>query len=154
MTRQHHCPECGAVFEDKAQRRSVPQLRRYFAICRAAHAHWPSEHEFQPRDETHLRKWLQTRAGRFVVRRTARIESVDPAKVYALLRAFLDGAADNSLFLELHDNRIVELQALSIDFDALSSSDFSRLKDEVCSVIEAELGIPAGQLLRETERAA
>lgn len=153
MTRGH-CPSCGHVFEEReSKRRSVPQHRRYFGIIKAAFLHWPAAHAFQPRDAEHLRKWLQVRAGRFAVRKTARIESADPAKVYALIKAFLDGAGSD-LFLELHDNRIVELQAETICFDAMGPADFSRLKDEVCAVIETEIGISADQLLKETERAA
>lgn len=154
MKRRHHCPECGAVFEDKAQRRSVPQHRRFFALCRAAFANWPSSHAFQPRNAEHLRYWLQVQAGHCVVRKTARIESVDPVKVYNLIKAFLDGASDDALFVELHDNRIVEVQAKTINFDAMGPAEFGKLKDEVASVIEAEMGINAGQLLAEHERAA
>lgn len=155
MTTTHTCPHCGGVFEDaKAHKRSTPQHRRFMAICNAAFHNWPDAHEFRPRNVDHLRYWLEMRAGHFTVTTTARISSSDPDKVYGLVRAFLKHSEDVRLFIELDGNLLVEKRTKSIDYASLGSSEFSRLKDEVCLLIEEEIGIAAEKLLRETEKAA
>jgi hypothetical protein len=153
----HACPHCGGIFEDaKAHKRSTPQHRRFFAICRAAYFSWPESPPsgFRPANEEHARYWLEMRAGHFTVTTTARIESHDPDKVYALVRAFLRHSEDHRLFIELDGNLLIEKRTKSIDYNSLSSSEFSRLKDAVCEIIEMEIGVAAEKLLSETEKAA
>lgn len=153
--RHEHCPHCGGVLEDmKPHKRSTPQLRRFFAIVRAAFYSWPEHHEFRPQSVDHLRWYLEQRAGHFTVTTTARIESADPDKVYALVRAFLRHSEDHRLFIELDGNLLVEKRTKSIDYASLDSAEFSKLKDAVCEVIEVELGVAAEKLLSEAERAA
>ncbi len=155
MSAHPHCPHCGGIIEDdKPHRRSTPQLRRFFAICKAAFFNWPEHHEFRPRSADHLRYWLECKANHFTVTTTARIESSDPDKVYALVRAFLKHSEDHRLFIELDGNLLIEKRTKSIDYNSLDSSEFSRLKDAVCDVIEIELGVAAEKLLSETEKAA
>lgn len=153
---QFTCEHCGAVNEAKAvSRRSGPQHRRFFAIVRAAFFNWPEGHPtFRPKSAEHLRFWLEMRAGHFTVTTTARITSADPDKVFALMSAFMRHSDDHTLFVELDGNLMVEKKTLSIDYATLGPAEFGRLKEAVCEVIEAEMGIAAEKLLSEAERAA
>ena len=154
-----HCLDCGSTKIAKPSRekdRSTPQLRRFFAIVKAAFIHWPERtpSEFRPKSAEHLRYWLEMKADYFTVTTMARISRHDPGQTYELVRAFLKHSEDERLFLELDGNLLIEKRTKSIDYDTLDSSAFSKLKDAVCDVIKAETGMEAEQLLRETERAA
>ena len=46
------CPQCGCDIEPAGKARSLPQLRRYFALIRAAYHHWPDSHPVQFADAT------------------------------------------------------------------------------------------------------
>ena len=152
-----HCHECGAVQSAKPKRdRSGPQHRRFFAIVNAAFHHWPERPPsgFRPRNAEHLRYWLEAQAGHYTVTTTARIQSADPDKVFALMSAFMRHSEDDRLFVDLDGPLLVQKRTKSIDYDAMGSADFSRLKDAVCDIIKAETGMDAERLLRETEKAA
>ena len=154
-----HCLDCGSTRVAKPTRekhRSTPQLRRFFAIVKAAFMHWPERtpSEFRPRTEEHLRYWLEMKADHFTVTTQARISQHDPEATYQLVRAFLKHSEDERLFLELDGNLLIEKRTKSIDYDTLDSAAFSNLKDAVCDIIKAETGMEAEQLLRETEKAA
>lgn len=154
---EHHCPECGAIFETeskKAKDRSTPQHRRLFAAVRAAFFAWPDTSEFRPKNEEHLRHWLTVRAERFDVKQTARIESTDPDKLYALFCAFMKHSEDNNLFLELDGNLLIEKKAHSIAFEAMSQHDFNKLNEAIAEIIEIEVGVSVEKLLREKDKAA
>ena len=151
------CPECGCVLKDaKPHRRSSPQHRRFFAMCRAAFFNWP-EHPpsgFKPANEEHCRYWLEMRSGHFTVTTQARIASADPDKVFALMRAFMRHSEDHKLFVELDGNLLIEKRTKSIDYNSLGPAEFGKLSDAVAEIIEQEIGIAAERLLRESERAA
>ena len=55
---------------------------------------------------------------------------------------------------KLHGDTLVIFRPKSISFNKLGHKEFCRLNDEVDAVIEAEIGIKAERLLRETEKAA
>lgn len=151
------CPHCGCEITQalgRTHKRSGPQHRRFFAICRAAFLHWPDYLAFRPRSESHLRYWLEMRADHATVTTTARIQSADPDKVFALVNAFMRNSEDERLFIELDGELLIQKRTLSIDYDTLGPAEFGRLKDAVCEIIEAEVGIPAERLLKETEAAA
>ena len=151
-----HCPHCGGVLGSDAPKRhrSAPQHRRFFALVRAAFFNWPEAHEFRPHSEDHLRYWLECRAGHYTVTTTARIESADPDKVHALVRAFLRHSKDDKLFLELDGSLLIEKRTKSIDYASIAPAEFGRLVDAIAEIIEAEVGIAADKLLRGAERAA
>lgn len=150
------CPHCGVVLEQpKTKARSSPQHRRFFALCAAAFASWPEGHnQFRPKNAEHLRHWLTMRAGKFTIKQTARIESTDPDKLYALFCAFLRHSDDDNLFLDLDGNLLVEMKADSISYDNMDQAAFNELSNTVAEIVEAEIGVSAEKLLRENERAA
>lgn len=155
---ERHCHECGAVqMEEPKHNRSTPQLRRFYAIIRAAYLNWPEQPPsgFRPQNEEHLRRWLEMRAGLFTVTKQARITSTDPDKLYALMSEFFKHSKDTTLFNELDGNLLIQKQVKSIAYEAIKeSAEFSRLKDAICEIIEIEVGVAAEKLLRESEKAA
>ena len=59
------CPHCDSEFDltqpQGGSKRSHPQLKRYFALIRSAHYHWPERSLFHTPDE--LRYYLQIKIG-------------------------------------------------------------------------------------------
>lgn len=149
------CPHCGCEIEPEKRQRSAPQHRRYMALCAAAYAAWPEIDDFKPRSANHLRYWLECHVeGGYVVTKMVRINSTDPEKLYQLMRAFLAHSDDETLFIELDGNLLIEKKAKSIAFGEMSQSDFSALAQGVEAIIEITLGVSAEQLLKETATAA
>lgn len=151
------CPHCGGVLEAEPpkKQRSLPQHRRFMAMCTAAYHAWlETDQEFRPQNVDHLRYFLTMKAGKFEVKKQARILTADPDKVYGLMRAFLQHSDDNKLFIELDGNLLIEKKADSIAFDEMPQDEFNKLVNDVSEIIEAAIGVDAEQLLRETERAA
>lgn len=150
-----HCPHCGCDIGEPGKGRSVPQLRRYFALIRAAFTHWPDAHEFRPDNAEHLRRWLQCKSGHY---ETTRIEipSSDPnvMKLARLAAEAAIDAADGTAFIKPFGDYLIVFKPKSIRFDKLSHGAACQLFDEVAAVIEAEIGIPADRLLKEQEAAA
>lgn len=157
MTRHETtCPECGAVFEQRAagKARSYPQLKRYFKVIREAFRHWPHGHRFRPRNEEHLRGWLECEAGHCTVETSIRCQSVDPIKLYAVLKAVMETSEDVKQFVEMDDDLIIVRRALSISYGMLEHLAACSLFNDVYEVIYAELGIDDKTLLEEAAKAA
>lgn len=154
--REITCPECGSVFPvNSKHKRSSPQHRRFFAVCRAAYIHWPElDQDFRPRNEDHLRYWLTAEAGKFTVTKTVRFESVDPVKGYWVMRALLDNCEDDRMFLELDGDVLIQKRALSVAHDAMDQKEFNELQDAVEALLQERFGFSVEKLLIETERAA
>ena len=151
------CPHCGGLIEAEPpkKQRSLPQHRRFHALCAAAYHAWlETDQEFRPHSVDHLRHFLTVQAGRFDVKKQARILSTDPGKVYALMKAFLAHSDDDKLFIELDGNLLIEKKAHSIAYDSMAQDEFNRLVNDVTEIIENAIGVDAEKLLRETRDAA
>lgn len=151
------CPNCGTVMEAEApkKQRSLPQHRRFHALCAAAYAAWlETDQDFRPHSISHLRYWLTVQAGRFDVVKSARILSTDPDKVFALMKAFLAHSDDEKLFIELDGNLLIEKKAWSIAYDEMDQAEFNRLVNDVTEIIENAIGVSAEKLLKESREAA
>jgi hypothetical protein len=142
-----NCPDCGAVIEEKpkGKPRSVPQHRRYFALIRAAHSHWPLSHRFQPTSEEHLRKWLQAKAGYHNIRTvdTAGMKTENAIKAIAALMA----ASDPIHFTSVVGAKFHIVESKSIDFDTLPHLAACALFDAVAETIEAETGLKVDNIM-------
>ena len=148
------CPTCQQPIKTP---RSLPDHRRFFGLIKAAYQHWPEQHEFQPDDQTHLRKWLLCKAGY----RTQTVIPTDYAEDQpALQKLILIGvegavkAADGYAFVRLIGKQIVVFKAQSIKFDKLTRAKWGPLREAVEAVIEAEMDVSADELLRQSENAA
>lgn len=143
------CTHCGVELEAKpksnSKPRSVPQHRRYFALIKAAHSHWPETHRFKPMSEEHLRKWVQAKAGYATVR-TVDTAGMDTQSAIVAVAAML-AAADPMHFTSVTGARFHVIESKSINFDTLPHLAACALFDAVAETIEAETGLRAEQIM-------
>lgn len=147
-----HCPHCGCELS-KPSRRSVPQLRRYFALIKAAFHHWPESAERQFASPDELRAYLQMKCGYREIGATIPIAGMSKERAMFLAEAAIRAAGSFALPV-LHGDTLVIFKPKSIAFGKMMHKDFCKLVDDVDDVIFTETGIRGDQLLLETERAA
>jgi hypothetical protein len=133
--------------------RSVPQLRRYFALIKAAFHHWPETHERQFASEEECRKWLQMKAGHREIGATIPLTGISKERAMLLAEASIRAAGSYAV-PTIHGDTLVIHRPRSIAFGKLGHKAACVLFDEVASVIRAETGLDPDALLRETEAAA
>lgn len=148
------CPHCGVEIEakPKSKPRSVPQHRRYFALIKAAHSHWPETHRFKPMSEEHLRKWLQAKAGYATVR-TVDTANMDTQSAIVAVAAML-AAADPMHFTSVQGARFHVIESKSINFDTLPHLAACALFDAVADTIKAETGLDPDKIMPPVRQAA
>jgi len=150
------CPHCGVEREAKpkgnSKPRSVPQHRRYFALIKAAHSHWPETHRFKPMSEEHLRKWLQAKAGYATVR-TVDTAGMDTQSAIVAVAAML-AAADPMHFTSVTGARFHVIESKSINFDTLPHLAACALFDAVADTIKAETGLDPDKIMPPVRQAA
>jgi hypothetical protein len=148
------CPHCGCDVGPAGKSvRSVPQLRRYFAMIKAAFHHWPetADRQFASADE--LRAYLQMKAGHREIGATIPLTGMNKDRAVFLAEAAIRAAGSYALPI-LHGDTLVIFKPKSIAFSKLSHTEFCRLSDDVSDVIFNETGQRGEQLLMETEAAA
>lgn len=150
------CPHCGVELEakpkPKGKPRSVPQHRRYFALIKAAHSHWPETHRFKPMSEEHLRKWLQAKAGYANVR-TVDTAGMDTQSAIVAVAAQL-AAADPMHFTSVKGARFHVIESKSINFDTLPHLAACALFDAVADTIRAETGLDPDKIMPPVRQAS
>lgn len=155
-----HCPHCGcSVDPEKGQPRSVPQLKRFFAVLRAMRAHWPENAEFQPESDEHLRKWAVCKAGYrestdIAVPYAEDQPSITKLAAMAIEQAIKAAGAYAFVRPDANGGRVRVYKAKSIAFHSMGPAEFSKLNDDVEAVYRAETGLDPDQVLKEQERAA
>ena len=144
------CPHCGCELTPPAggRPRSVEQIRRYFAMIRAAYHHWPETHERQFASAEELRAWLQMNAGAREIGATIPLTGMGKERAMLLAEAAIRGAGSYAMPV-IHGDSLVVFRPRSISFSKMGPAAFSRLSDDVAQVIETEIGISAEQLLSE-----
>jgi len=144
------CPNCGVELAPPAggKPRSTEQLRRYFAMIRAAYLHWPELHERQFASADELRAWLQIKAGAREIGAQIPLSGMHRERAMLLVEAAIRGCGSMS-FPVLHGDTLVVFRPKSVSFAKMAHADFCKLSDDVAAVIEAETGLRAEQLLRE-----
>ncbi len=148
-----HCPECGFVLGGD---RSLPDLRRFFAMLRAAHMHMPESHRLASSNLEEFRARLLIEAGH------AHVAKVEIPSSYAEsatdrdhFRAAVDGAFrasdGRSCYRELRvrDAALEIARPRSISIPASRQREFNDVRDAVEQIIELALGMPVEKLLRE-----
>ena len=136
MTRhERFCPECGALLGNK---RSLPDHRRFFAMLKPAFKQWP-EGDFAPTSIHHFRSWLLVQAGHSDVAYVSTIQEAVTAAV----------GKDNYAYAQPVGAQIEVIKAKSLSFAALDQKAFGQIREKVEDIIEANIGVPVDQLLRE-----
>lgn len=146
MTKPAPCEHCGGFPTPKTgKRRSVPQHRRYFALCRSAFLHWPEANDFKPHSETHLRRWLQCKSG-YHTCQTIDTAGMTPEQSVSATAGALKKAGEHP-FVKAVGTKLYVFESQSIDFNTLPHLDACALFDAVADVIEAETGLKVEQIM-------
>lgn len=147
------CKCCGSDTEHPEKVRSLPQLRRYFALIRSAYHHWPETSDRQFASEEECRKWLQMAAGWRDVGARIPLVGITAERAKLLAEAAIRGAGSYATPV-VHKGELVVWVPRSISFASMGPQEFGQLSDAVSAVIEQETGHRADELIRETEAAA
>ena len=144
------CPHCLSPITDdsKGEPRSLDQLRRYFAMLRAVHFHWPETHGRQFSDETELRKWLQMKAGHQEIGASIPLVGVSKDKAMFIAEAAIRAAGSYALPY-MHGATLIVYVPKSIAFHKLDHATFCKLNNEIDAVIIAETGLDPQRCLEE-----
>lgn len=145
------CPHCGCELAPEGKARSGDQLRRYFAMIRAAFLHWPESHAHQFANAEELRAFVQMKAGHRTVGAQIPLTGMSKERAMLLAEAAIRGAGSYAMPV-IHGDVLVIFRPKSISFGKLDHSSFCRLSDDVEAVIRNETGLDPEALL--VERAA
>jgi hypothetical protein len=149
----HICPICGEDIGRPDARRSVPHLRRYFALIRETFKHWPESHERQFTSPQELRAWLQMKAGHRDHVATIPITGMRKEHAIVLVEAAIRASGSYSMPVP-HKEQIAIFRPRSIAFAKLEHLAAVALFQEIEDVIRAESGLDPAELMREQEGAA
>lgn len=146
----NYCPECGAVFKKSAGRRprSPDQLRRFFALMKAAHYYWPETHDVQFPDYHDLRKWLIAKSGRLDLIREIQFEDATPESAFRIADAAIRAVSRHAIAV-VSGSSIRFYEPRSISFEQMPHGEFCRLNNDVDEIIRAETGLDAERILTE-----
>lgn len=145
-----NCPHCGCELTpaEGGKARSPEQLRRYFAMIRAAFTHWPEAHQHQFASSEELRAWLQMKAGAREIGAQIPMTGMSKERAMLLAEAAIRGAGSYA-WPVIHGDTLVIFRPKSVSFAKMAHADFCRLSDDVAAVIETETGNKVDALLRE-----
>lgn len=144
------CPCCGCELAPSAggKARSTEQLRRYFAIIRAAFHHWPEAHQYQFANAEELRAFLQMKAGHREIGAKIPMTGMSKERAMLLAEAAIRGAGSYAMPI-IHGDTLVIFRPKSVSFGKMAHADFCALSDAVEAVIRAETGLDPDQMLKE-----
>ena len=146
MVHKHKCPVCDVEYNELDDIRSLPHLRRYMALCRAAHFHWPEAHPFQTRDWQALRAYLQMKCHyRELASRTKIVGMTKEQAIFSATIA-LQGAGSYAIPTWFEDELLI-WKPKSISYAKLKHYDAVKLFEDVAGVIHAETGMSPEELL-------
>lgn len=100
-----------------------------------------------------MRKWAQMKAGHREIGAQVPISGMSKERAMLLAEAAIRAAGSYAVPV-LHGDVMVVFRPKSIAFDKLGHKQACQLFDEVAAVIEAEIGVSADKLLKETVNAA
>lgn len=144
------CPHCGCALtpEEGGKARSPDQLRRYFAMIKAAFMQWPEAHPHQFASSEELRAWLQMKAGAREIGAQIPMAGMSKERAMLLAEAAIRGAGSYAMPI-IHGDTLVIFRPKSVSFAKMPHADFCRLSDDVAAIIEDAVGVPADKLLSE-----
>ncbi len=149
---ESNCPSCGQSF-GKREPRSYQQLKRFFSVVRVSFHHWPETSSRQFANEDELRAWLTMKAGYRDIAARIPLVGLNRDRALMLVEASIRAAGSYAMPV-IHKGDIVIFKPRSISFAKLGHSEFCKLNDAVEAVIEQEVGVPVGTLLKKHEAAA
>lgn len=147
------CPSCGCDITGNDKPRSLPQLRRYFSMIRAAYHHWPETSDVTFSSEEECRKHLQMRAGWREVGARIPLVGVKPEAAKMLAAAAIAGAKAHA-WPVVHKGELIIWIPRSIAFHNMGPQEFGQLSDAVSVVIKDMTGHDVEAMMRESEAAS
>lgn len=136
-SRDGRCPTCG---NPDPFDRSDSHHGLFFAVVRMAFIQWPINHEFQPRDEPHLRAWLLIEAGHYKER-----EFIGPRNL------LLDTIRGWREFINAEDCRVWPIKnGVRVRFpksikksgpERVGKKEFEDISRKVFEIVEAATGV-------------
>lgn len=147
------CACCGCDVTGNDKPRSLPQLRRYFAMIRATYHHWPETADVQFSTEDECRKHLQMKAGWREVGARIPLVGVNPEAAKMLVAAAIAGAKAHA-WPVVHKGELIVWIPRSIAFHNMGPQEFGQMSDAVAAVVKDMTGLEVETLMKETERAA
>lgn len=148
------CPHCDCKI-DFENPRSTPQLRRYFAMIRAFHTHWPEAHPEQFDSVYNFRKWIQMKAGPEYREISSRYPiNKMPKEVAVMLVKAGIAAVDGYAYPTVHNGEIIIWKPKSIAYEKMPHLEFCKLSDDVAIAFEDQTGLRAKEVFKQTENAA
>lgn len=156
LQQPRECHHCGMDPRPPKQGRSVQQNRRYWAMIKAYYHHWPESHDFQPIDAEELRHWLQAKAGHRDVAARIPVIGLTREQVQLIAEGFMAAARKTKgyAFPVPYGSDLVVITSKSIAFKSLPHKEACALFDEVAAVAEAETGLNAEAVMKETRNEA
>lgn len=143
------CEICGHDSKAPAGKpRSTEQIRRYFALIKATHFHWPEAHPLQFTNSEALRAWLQMKAGHREVGAQFPVSGMSKERAMLLAEAAIRGAGSYAMPV-MHGDTLVIFRPKSIRFATMPHLAFCDLVAAVETVIEHETGARVDDLLME-----
>lgn len=139
------CKVCGCNDGAAKDARSVPQIRRYFAVLKLVFESWPEGHPEQFSDHEEMRAWLQMKAGYRIASLNMPVFGIRPHLLVILIREALKAVGSHARPIE-YRGRLIIWKPKSISFGAMPHAEFCKLVDDVEAVIEAETGIKIAEL--------
>lgn len=148
------CPCCDYEFvlPDDERPRSHPQLKRYMAICRRVYEVWPDTHAVQFGDVYECRKWLEMKAGYRELVAKIPLFGIHKDKAQFIAQAALAAAMRQGkkgfAWPIAHGGELCVFVAKSVAYEAMTSSEFSKLIDKVFEVVRVEIGYEPDDYMR------
>lgn len=154
---QHGWNDAIAWMKSRDDVRSYPQLKRFFALVKAAFEHWPEGNPFQPECAEHLRAYLIVRAG-FKTARTIRLHgpmSLPQRDHLELILETAMRAGGSWAIIDVMSSYILVQKPASVSYEETPHTVACKIFSAVDELIPIEMpGMTADRLLREAEKAA
>lgn len=155
MKTRIRCPCCETEFspETAEKPRSVDQLRRFWALCKAAFNNWPETHVEQFATVNDCRHYLTMSAGWRDVIAQVPVMGMTAAKAAAMAAIVLRAVGRNARVVA-HNGQLVIWGPRSIAFLNMPHMEFCALNDAVEAVIRQELNVTMDELLSMRDKPA
>jgi hypothetical protein len=143
---------CPACHQKLRKPRSYQAHKRYFAMIKAVHFHWPENHPRMFANEEALRKWAQMKAGHYTSK-SIDLYGIPALKARLIVEAALEAASPYSEARVLGKSLVI-FSPKSVNYDTLGHAEFTALSADVEEIIRQETGLDPERVLSETEQAA
>lgn len=120
--------------------RSSRHHRLFFAAIAKAFFNWPESHEFQPKDDEHLRAWLLCKA-RYCTIETHELQDASMAEIVSdIVGQSLNDTKPHG-FAVYNNNLVYVLKPKSIAWEKLQQKEFNKISQDISDILKAEINM-------------